>query len=138
MSERQSITVLVEVNADIQKIWSYWTLPEHIVKWNTASEDWHTTYAENNLKVGESFQSRMEAKDGSMGFDFGGVYDEIVLYKRIAYTMGDGRKVVVDFETNQMMTTITETFDAEQQNSSEMQKLGWQAILNHFKDYVEQ
>lgn len=131
------ITVATTVNAPISKIWEYWTTPAHIIKWNTASEDWHTTKSENDLRKGGSFSARMEAKDGSFGFDFGGVYDEVVPNKYIEYTLGDGRKVKVNFETTGNQTTITEDFDAESQNPVEMQRGGWQAIMDAFKKYTE-
>src|SRR6185312_42400 len=87
------ITIEALVHAPVEKVWEYWTKPEHITKWSYASDDWHTPYAENDLRTGGKFSSRMEAKDGSFGFDFGGIYDEVKQHERIAYTMGDGRKV---------------------------------------------
>ena len=106
-------------------------------KWGHASDDWHTPYAENDLRVGGKFVSRMEAKDGSFGFDFGGVYDEVKLHVVIAYTMEDGRKVKVEFHDKGDETEIVETFDAETENPPEIQQQGWQAILDNFKKYVE-
>ena len=131
------ITVTADVTVPIQKVWDSWTKPEHITKWNHASDDWHSPRATNDLRKGGSFTARMEAKDGSMGFDFGGTYTDVVPMKRIAYTMGDGRNVSVQFEEKGNAVHITETFDAETQNSIEMQRGGWQAILNNFKKYVE-
>ncbi len=131
------ITITTVVHATATKAWDYWTSPTHIVKWNNASEDWHTTRAENDLQVGGKFLSRMEAKDGSFGFDFDGIYDEVVLNKHIAYTIGDGRKVIIDFEETDGQTKITETFEAENINSIEQQKVGWQSILDNFKKYTE-
>jgi uncharacterized protein YndB with AHSA1/START domain len=131
------VTVESTINAPVEKVWKYWSSPEHIMKWNQASEDWHTPSAQNDLRVGGKFSTRMEAKDGSFGFDFGGVYDEVKMNERIAYTMEDGRKVQVDFEGNGNQTKVTESFDAESQNSVEMQKGGWQAILDSFKKYTE-
>src|SRR6266481_2238277 len=96
-TDKTVITVAATVNAPIVKVWDSWTNPEHIIKWNNASDDWHTTKAENDLRVGGKFLSRMEAKDGSFGFDFGGVYDEVKTNELIAYTIGDGRKVKVNF-----------------------------------------
>ena len=125
MSDKQAITIKTTVSAPVETVWKYWTEPEHIKKWNNASEDWHTTTAENDLRVGGVFLSRMEAKDGSFGFDFSGIYDEIKLYDSIAYTLGDER------------TEVTETFEAESDNSIEMQQAGWQAILDNFKRYAE-
>ena len=131
------ITVQNSIKAPVQKVWEYWSKPEHITKWSNASDDWHTPRAENDLREGGKFLSRMEARDGSMGFDFGGVYDEVKEHNRIAYTMGDGRKVEVDFETSGDETKVVETFDAENTHPVEMQRGGWQAILDNFKKYAE-
>lgn len=125
------------VNSPIEKVWDCYTNPEHIVKWNNASEDWHTTHSSNDLKLGGRFLSRMEAKDGSAGFDFEGTYDDVEENKLIKYTMDDGRKVSVNFETVDDGTKINVAFDAEETHSVEMQKDGWQSILNNFKNYVE-
>src|SRR5687767_4780421 len=111
--ETTVITVQTTVNAPVSKVWEYWTSPEHLKKWNTASDDWHTTKAENDLRKGGSFSARMEAKDGSFGFDFAGVYDDVITNEYIEYTMGDGRKVKVYFNEVDGQTTITEEFDAE-------------------------
>jgi uncharacterized protein YndB with AHSA1/START domain len=134
---RTSITVQNTVNAPVEKVWEYWSKPEHITKWNAASDDWHSPRAENDLRTGGKFSSRMEAKDGSMGFDFGGTYDEVKTNELIAYTMSDGRKVVVNFTKDGERTKVIETFDAEETNPIEMQRGGWQAILDNFKKYVE-
>ena len=128
----------VTVKAPVEKVWQFWTLPEHIVKWNNASDDWHTPYAENDPRTGGKFLSRMEAKDGSFGFDFDGVYDEVVNYKKIEYTIADGRKVIITFTLNGDECKVSETFDAETTNSVEMQRTGWQAIMDNFKKYVEE
>ena len=133
----ERITVKNMVKAPSKKVWSLWTAPEQIVKWNTPSDDWHTTRATNDLRVGGTFLSRMEAKDGSFGFDFEGTYDEVVPQERIAYTLGDGRKVEVDFKEQDGNTEIVSTFDAETQNPAEQQRDGWQAILDNFKTYAE-
>lgn len=125
------------INAPVDKVWEYWTKPEHITRWNNASDDWHTPRAENDLRTGGSFTSRMEAKDGSMGFDFGGVYDEVISNEYIAYTLGDGRKVKINFSVQGKQTKVTESFEAESTNPAEMQQGGWQAILNNFKQYTE-
>ncbi|WP_165020955.1 MULTISPECIES: SRPBCC family protein [unclassified Dysgonomonas] len=130
-----TVWVLVDISPDI--VWRYWNNPAHIVGWNSASDDWHTTNAINDLRVGGYFSSRMEAKDHSMGFDFEGRYDEVVPNKKIAYTLADGRKVKVVFTEVDDKTEITETFDAEGENPVELQREGWQAILNRFKHYVE-
>ena len=132
------VTVKATVNAPVEKVWEYWTEPKHITKWNNASDDWHTPIAENDLTVGGKFLTRMEAKDGSFGFDFGGIYDEVKLNELISYTMGDGRKVTITFKANGNETEVIETFHAETSNPVEMQQAGWQAILDNFKKYVEQ
>ncbi|WP_160691008.1 SRPBCC family protein [Clostridium sp. C2-6-12] len=138
MSEKRSITIKTIVNSPVEKVWKCWTEPKHIKKWNNASEDWHTTISENDLKVGGKFLSRMEAKDGSMGFDFWGIYDALILYDTIAYTLGDGRKVKIVFGCHKNETEVTQTFEAESENSLEMQQAGWQSILDNFKRYVEE
>ena len=132
------ITVEATVNAPVEKVWQYWGKPEHIVKWCYATDDWHTPRAENDLRTGGKFTSRMEAKDGSMGFDFGGVYDKVEEHKYIEYTIGDGRKVKIDFDANGNFTHITESFEAESTHPIEMQREGWQAIMDNFKKYTEQ
>jgi len=133
----EQITVTSSVNAPVERVWEYWTNPQHIMKWNSASEDWHTPRAENDLRAGGRFSSRMEARDGSMGFDFEGVYDEVEPHSLISYTMGDGRKVRVTFSENNGFTEIRESFDPESTNPTEMQRMGWQAILDNFKKYSE-
>jgi uncharacterized protein YndB with AHSA1/START domain len=132
------ITIAATVNAPVEVVWEYWTGPEHITQWNSASPEWHTPKAENDLRVGGKFLSRMEAKDGSFGFDFGGTYDEVIPNKLIAYTLGDGRKVKIAFTDEDEETKIVTVFEAENQNSIEMQKGGWQAILDNFKKYTEE
>jgi uncharacterized protein YndB with AHSA1/START domain len=131
------ITIETTVNAPVEKVWKYWTLPEHITKWNNASDDWHSPFAENDLQAGGKFLARMEAKDGSFGFDFWGVYDEIKTNELIAYTLGDDRKVKIIFTPAGNTTKIVETFEAENTNPVEMQKGGWQSILDNFKKYTE-
>ncbi len=133
-----TITVNTIVNAPIEKAWEYLTTPAHIVKWNAASDDWHTPRAENDLRTGGKFLARMEAKDGSFGFDFEGIYDEVVPHQTIAYHMSDGRKVKVDFvQKSENETEVIETFDPESENSLDMQRDGWLAIINNFKKYIE-
>lgn len=107
------------------------------MQWCSASPEWHVPRAENDLRNGGKFLTRMEAKDGSMGFDFEGIYSEVETHKKIAYGMSDGRKVEITFEAAGNTTSITETFDAETQNPIEMQRGGWQAILDNFKNYTE-
>jgi uncharacterized protein YndB with AHSA1/START domain len=134
---KNEITVQVVVNAPIDKVWSCFTEPNHIMNWNNASDDWHTPKAENDLRPGGAFDYRMEAKDGSFGFDFEGKYDEVAVSELIAYTIGDGRKVRVIFKEEAGQTHVVETFEAEAVNSLEKQRSGWQAILDNFKKYVE-
>ena len=135
--EKTEITIQTTVDAPIEKVWKYWNEPEHITKWNFASDDWQCPGAENDIRVGGKFSFRMEAKDGSFGFDFWGTYDEIKTNELIAYTMGDERKAKVTFTSNGNSTHITTIFEAENQNPVELQKGGWQAILNNFKKYTE-
>ena len=131
------ITIKILVCAPLERVWLYWNEPEHIKKWSFASEDWHTTASQNDLKVGGRFLSRMEAKDGSFGFDFSGTYTEVKEFKEISYTLDDNRKVSIYFSRIGNNTEVMESFEAEATNSLELQKQGWQAILNHFKQYVE-
>ena len=152
MVDTSPITVETTVDAPIAKVWGYWTMPEHIIQWNNASDDWHTPKATNDLREGGKFTARMEAKDGSMGFDFGGTYTKVVKHKHIEYTMGDGRNVRITFEerdpstdsqsspqasSGQAHTHITETFDPESENSPDVQQQGWQSIMRNFKKYAE-
>ncbi len=125
------------VSADVIKVWNYYNSPEHITNWNFASDDWHCPKAENDLREGGKLICRMDAKDGSFGFDFEAVYDEVIENKKIAYTLTDGRKVETLFEIVDGKTKVTTTFDAEKQNPVEMQREGWQAILNNFRKYVD-
>lgn len=137
MTLKESITVETLVDAPIEKVWAFWTKPEHITKWNNASEDWHTTRVENDLRIGGKFLSRMEAKDGSFGFDFEGIYDEVLTNEKISYTLLDYRKVIITFLATDNGVKIIETFEAETENTLELQKMGWQAILTNFKNCVE-
>ena len=131
------ITVQTTIRADIDKVWQYWTTPEHIINWNFASNEWCCPSAENDLRPNGKFSSRMEAKDGSLGFDFTGTYTEVIEKELIAYTMEDGRAVKINFSNNGNEVTLRETFDAEEINTGEKQRAGWQAILENFKTYVE-
>ncbi len=135
--EVKSITVRALVDASVEKVWDYWTNPEHIVNWNNASDDWHTPFAENDLKVGGKFKATMAAKDGSMSFDFEGTYTEVEPHKKIVYNIADGRKVSIGFDIMDGKVIITESFEPESENSLDLQRGGWQAILNNFKAYVE-
>ena len=138
MNVKEKITINTVINASIERIWGYWTNTQHIKKWNTASENWHTPHAENDLKKGGKFNYRMEAKDGTFGFDFGGTYDEVEINKNITYTLEDERKVQITFtKINDNKTEIVEIFEAENMNPIEMQRNGWQLILDNFKKYVE-
>ena len=135
--EKTVITVENTINAPVEKVWDYWTMPDHITKWNHASDDWHSPWVKADFREGGNFTARMEAKDGSMGFDFGGVYDVIRKNEYIEYTIGDGRKVKVNFKPTVDVTKVTESFEAEDTHSIELQRGGWQAILDNFKKYVE-
>lgn len=127
------ITVEATISADTNKVWGFWTKPEYITKWNFASDDWHCPKAENDLRVGGKYSARMETKDGSFGFDFEAIYDEVIGQKKITYTMLDGRQATTDFEHRDNKTKVTTTFDAENENPADIQREGWQAILNNFK-----
>ena len=137
MENKTKITVECSVKGTIEKVWSYWTTSKHIEQWNNASDDWHTPKALNDLITGGNFCYTMAAKDGSFSFDFGGTYTEIVINKAIRYTMDDGRTASIDFITIGESVEIVETFEAETVNSMELQRDGWQAILNNFKKYTE-
>ena len=134
---KKKITVEAIVKAPIEIIWKLWNTPEDITQWNAASTDWHTPRAKIDLKPGGKFLFRMEAKDGSFGFDFGGIFNSVKPKESLAYTIGDGRKVEINFTGNGSITKISETFEAESQNPIELQRDGWQAILNNFKKYAE-
>jgi len=114
-----------------------WTLPQHIMEWNNATADWYTPSAENDLRAGGAFNYKMAARDGSYSFDFSGIYGEVIYGEKIAYTLGDGRKVVVEFSALGESVRILEIFEAEESNSIELQRAGWQAILDNFKRYAE-
>jgi uncharacterized protein YndB with AHSA1/START domain len=135
----EKITVQIIVNEPIEKVWDSFTNPKHIVHWNYASPDWRCPKAENDLRAGGRFMSRMEAKDESDGFDFSGTYTEVIPHKLITYTMDgeDKRMVREEFEEIGNSTAITITFDIENINSLDMQRGGWQAILENFKNYTE-
>jgi uncharacterized protein YndB with AHSA1/START domain len=130
------ITVETFVNAPIAKVWSAYTTPEDIKQWNAASDDWHTTQSTVDLRVGGAFSSRMEAKDGSFGFDFAGTYTQVVPNERIEYAFGD-RTCLVEFSTAANGVTVRVSFEAEATHSEEQQRQGWQAILDRFTKHVE-
>jgi len=131
------ITVQTSIKAPVDKVWKLWTDPVHIIKWNNASSDWHTPRAENDLRVGGKFLSRMEARDGSMGFDFSGIYEKVELHKCIVYVLEDDRKVEITFKDHGDITEVIESFEAEEMNAIELQREGWQSILNNFRKYAE-
>ena len=131
------ITVQSTINASIETIWELWTAPEHVMKWNNASEDWHTPSAENDLKVGGKFKYTMASTDGTMRFDFEGIYTNVVNPSLIEYKLADDRKVKITFESQKNGVLLIEKFDPETENSEALQQQGWQAILDNFKKYVE-
>ena len=136
--EKTVVTIETAINAPVEKVWQCWNEPDHITQWCAASPDWHAPSAKNDLRVGGAFSTRMEAKDGSFGFDFGGVYDVVKANEYIEYTLGDGRKVKIDFIPTGSSTKVVESFDAETENPVDMQQAGWQAILDNFRKYTEQ
>ena len=138
MEQSQTLEINAVIQRPVADVWMYWTEPDHIKAWNAASDDWHTTEATNDVQAGGRFSSHMAAKDGSMEFDFSGVYQEVILYEKLAYTLDDGRHVTVQFTANGEETEVVETFEAESVNPPEMQQAGWQAILDRFKVYAEQ
>lgn len=135
--ENKKITVAADIKAPIEKVWNAYTQPQHITQWNQASEDWYCPRAENDLRVGGKYNARMEAKDGSFGFDFEAIYDEVETNKKISYNMLDGRNATTEFISEGNTTKVSTTFDPENMNPTEMQQDGWQAILNSFKNHVE-
>ena len=132
-----NITIETLVHAPINLVWDTWNSPNHVVHWNHASDDWHSPKAENNFVVGGKFVYRMEAKDNSFGFDFSGTYEEIVDKKRVVTRLDDNRLVKTEFHVENDSVRIVETFEAEDQNSIELQRVGWSAILNNYKLYTE-
>lgn len=136
-NEARSISVRTTLDAPLKEVWEKFTQPEHIVHWNFASDDWHCPKAENHLEVGKSFLSTMASKDGKMSFDFVGTYNEIIPMKKVVYTIADGRKVTVRFDVMDSKVILTENFTPESQNTLELQRGGWQAILDNFKKYVK-
>lgn len=138
MNQAQEIQIQTVIQRPVAEVWTYWTEPEHIKAWNAASDDWHTTEATNDVQAGGRFSSHMAAKDGSVGFDFSGVYLEVILYEKLAYTIDDRRHVTILFSANGDETKVVKTFEAESTNPPEMQQAGWQAILDRFKAYAEQ
>ena len=137
MTGQKRITVEAIINAPVEKVWQAWNAPEDIVKWNTPDRSWHCPLSENDLRVNGTFKNRMEARDGSFGFDFEGTYSKVDLNREIAYAMPDGRKVDTLFSEEDGQTIVVTTFDPETINEPEFQKQGWQAILDNFVKYVE-
>lgn len=133
----QKITVTTTIAAPLQMVWDAWTQPEHIMQWNHAGDDWHCPSSTNDLRVGGKFVSRMEDKKSGEGFDFEGEYTEVIPQEKIVYQLGDAREVVVTFQGAGEYVVVTEVFDAENENSAEMQRQGWQMILDNFKKHVE-
>ena len=131
------ITVNALVNATIENVWDSWTNPKHVVNWNFASDDWHAPEASNDFQLGGKFVYTMAAKDGSFSFDFSGKFTEITMHKTISYLLDDGRKVDITFEMFEGQVMVIESFEAETENTEELQQMGWQAILNNFKKYTE-
>jgi len=138
MNQPASLTVKTLVNAPIEKVWMFWTVPSHITQWTFASSDWHAPSAENDLRVGGKFKTTMAAKDGSVSFDFEGIYNKVEQHNKIAYALANGRQVEISFEDADGKTLVTEVFDPEDQNPLDLQETGWQAILDNFKKYAEQ
>jgi uncharacterized protein YndB with AHSA1/START domain len=137
MAQATKITVEATINAPVAKVWELWNNPDDVIKWNTPDPSWHTPSSENDLRVGGKFKNRMEAKDGSFGFDFEGIYDSVILNQEISYTMADGRQATTIFTEQDGITHLATTFDAETENDPEFQKQGWQSILNNFIKYAE-
>ena len=138
MDTAKIITVETTVDAPVEKVWKYWSEPQHITKWNQASDDWHCPTAENDLRTGGKFSSTMAAKDGSFSFEFGGEYTEVIPGKYIAYQMGDGRKVEVVFTPEDNKTHIRESFEPENTHPADFQQKGWKLILDNFRKYTEE
>ncbi len=133
----EKITVETSVKGPIERVWEYFTDPGHITHWYHATDDWHAPSAENDLREGGTFRTTMAAKDGSHSFDFEGEYTIVKKYERIEFRLLDNRMVAITFSKQGDEIRITETFEAESQNSLELQRLGWQSILDHFKKYAE-
>jgi uncharacterized protein YndB with AHSA1/START domain len=134
---KEKVYIKQHIAKPIEHVWDIYTNPKHVIHWNHASDDWHSPKATNDLKIGGRFSYRMEAKDGSFGFDFEGTYVSVIEHKLIAYTMDDQRFVKIEFNETNGETTIDISFDAENENDIELQRQGWQAILDNFKNYAE-
>ncbi len=134
---RKQVEVKTLVRAPLKHVWTCWVTPKHVIGWNFASDDWHTPKANNELRVGGRFVYTMAAKDGSFSFDFSGTFIEITEHKKIITRLDDDRMVVVEFEDLGREVSVVETFEIEDENSEELQRQGWQAILDNFKKYSE-
>ena len=134
--ETIKIVVSATISAPLEKVWDSYTNPKHIINWNYADPSWHCPSAENDMRVGGKYKARMEAKDGSFGFDFEAIYSELIPNEKFTYGMGD-REVTTSFKNLNTQTEVITTFDAEHENPIEMQQQGWQMILNNFKNYTE-
>lgn len=132
------ITVSININTTLEKVWDFWNNPNHIQNWYFASPDWHCPKAENELQIGKGFNYRMEAKDGSFGFNFEGKYTKIIDFQIIEYVLADNRKVITTFDKQKNSVLVTQKFNPETENTIELQQSGWQAILNNFKKYIEE
>ncbi len=132
-----NITVSTNIHAPLSRVWNCWTQPEHIIQWNFASDEWCCPSAVNHPVAGEHFSWRMEARDGSMGFDYSGTYLEVEKEKRLHLRLDDDRLVEINFAAENDAVMLSETFETEDENEAELQRQGWQAILNNFKSYVE-
>lgn len=137
-TEKTNITVEATIQSPVEKVWKFWNDPQHITKWCAASDDWHAPYAENDLRKDGKFKTTMAAKDGSVSFDFEGTYTNVQPNKKIEYEIADGRKVQIIFSSQGNSTKVVETFEAENENPVELQRGGWQAILDSFKKYAEE
>lgn len=135
--DKTTLTVETIIQVPTDKVWELWTKPEHITQWNFATDEWHCPQADNNIEPGGRFNWRMEAKDGSMGFDYSGVYEQVIPNKLIVYKLDDGRQVNIEFFDLDSKTKVTEKFEIEDLNSIDLQRAGWQAILDNFKNYAE-
>lgn len=133
----KSVTANTTVQKDVSQVWEIWTTPDHIVNWNFASPEWHCPKAEHDLKVGGKLKYHMAAKDGSMAFDYIATFTKIIPNELIEYVLEDQRKVTIQFTTQDNSTVVTEVFEIEDHNTMEQQRMGWQAILDNFKKYVE-
>jgi len=137
MKKQQKIKIQAEINAPVEKVWKMWNSPEDIMNWNSADPSWHCPSSHNDLREGGTFTNRMEARDGSFGFDFSGTYDKVDPNREITYTMSDGRTASTIFDMQNDKTLVTTSFDPETENDPEFQKQGWQAILDNFVKYAE-